>query len=323
MIDPQTVLPAQFVERLQQLIPEDKLSAVLESFCSTRHTTLRANTLKITPEKLQQELEEAGISLEKVAWYNAAFIVKDLNTRQVHHPRYVEGALYVQSLSSMIPPLVLDPRPDEKILDLTAAPGSKTTQIAALMNNTGEIIANDLSPIRIFKLQANLKQQGVTNTSTRRSPGEYFWKKFPEYFDRTLVDVPCTMEGRISCDDPETYEDWSLKKIKQLAMRQSHLLRSAISATKPGGTIVYSTCTLAPEENEAVIDWVLKKEQGAVEVEEIQIPHLEMSAGVTEWLNKKYSPQLAKTCRIMPSQTLEGFFVAKLKKTRSTVHFAY
>jgi NOL1/NOP2/sun family putative RNA methylase len=319
MQNPRDIFPAAFIERLDKLFSTAQVEQILASFCSERHTTLRANTLKISADELFTQLTEAGIALEKVPWWENAFVVKDLALRQVHHPLYVEGALYVQSLSSMIPPLVLDPQPNEKILDLTAAPGSKTTQTAAMMNNTGEIVANDLSPIRLFKLQANLKAQGVTNTFARKGPGQYLWEKYPEYFDRTLVDVPCGMEGRFSCLDAETYEDWSVKKIKELSMRQCHLLRSAVTATKPGGVIIYSTCTLAPEENEAVVNWLLEKEGDAVELESIEIPHLEMTPGITEWEGKSYHPTLAQTARILPSEKMEGFFVAKIRKLRSSV----
>jgi len=315
-------LPPEFIERVRNIIDADQLDAVLEAFCHKRLTTLRANTLKISPEELQKEFTSAGIEIEQQPWWPTAFLVKNKTLREItEHPLHPQGAVYIQSFSSMIPPLVLDPQPGEHILDLTAAPGSKTTQIAALMNNTGEILANDLSPVRLFRLSANLKMQGVTIAYPRRGPGQLFWKKYPEYFDRTLVDVPCTMEGRICAEDPKTYADWSKKKIKELSVRQCHLLRSAVSATKVGGIIVYSTCTLAPEENENVINWILKREGDGVVVEDIDIPHLAMTSGLAQWQKKTFSPQVLKTRRILPSPTMEGFFVAKLRKTRSTISY--
>jgi 16S rRNA (cytosine1407-C5)-methyltransferase len=315
----QSVLPEEFLLRLQQLLTPEQRASVLRAFAQPRHTTLRANTLKISASELKNTLEKSGILLESVPWAEIAFFVKDVQVRQIFSPLYTDGALYVQGFSSMLPPLILDPRPEERVLDLTAAPGSKTTQMAAMMRNTGEIVANDLSPVRLFKLQANLKLQGVTNTKVARCPGQYFWRRYPEYFDRTLVDVPCTMEGRFSEEDPDTFADWSLKKIKELSARQKHLLRSAVTATQPGGVIVYSTCTLAPEENEAVVDWLLEKENGAVELEEIALSGLEMLPGITEWQGKKFRPELTKTRRILPSSLMEGFFVAKLRKIRSNI----
>lgn len=231
---------------------------------------------------------------------------------------YKNGFLYIQNLSSMIPSLVLDPQPEEKILDITAAPGSKTTQIAALMQNTGELTANDISFKRLFKLKENLSKMGVINTKVLNLPGESFWKNLPEYFDRTLVDVPCSMEGRIRCDDPKTYQDWSTKKIKQLSKLQKYLLRSAVAATKVGGIIVYSTCTLAPEENEEVIEWVVNKSPEALVVEKITLPNITFENGLTSW-RKKQLKRTQNCARIFPSREMEGFFIAKIKKLASTL----
>ena len=217
----------------------------------------------------------------------------------------------------MLPPLVLAPQPGDKVCDLTAAPGSKTTQIAAMMNNTGEIVANDRSKIRLGKLVANLKLQGVTNVRTRLSAGEDLWKKFPEYFDRVLVDAPCSLEGRFEAGNEKSFGDWSLRKVGFLSAIQCHLLRSAVTMTKPGGVIVYSTCTLSPEENEQVIDWLIAKEPGVVVVEPIDLPLENLQPGITHWEQKEFSPQVRATIRILPSELLEGFYVAKLRKQQS------
>lgn len=314
------VFPESFLERLKKIIPPEKYEDVLASFCQKRPTTLRANTLKISPAELQSELAKSEVSIEPVSGFENAFVLKNVSLYQLsQHELYKNGSLYVQSLSSMLPPLILSPQPGERILDLTAAPGSKTTQMAAMMSNEGEITANDLSLVRLFKLQANLKMQGVTNTYARRGPGQHFWQKYPEYFDKTLIDAPCTMEGRFACDDPKTYDDWSMKKIKELSIRQCHLLRSAVSATKVGGTIVYSTCTLAPEENEQVVDWLLRKENGGVELVDIELGNIPTSPAVMSWEKKTFLPEIGKTVRILPSAPMEGFFVAKLQKTRSTI----
>ncbi len=313
-------LPAAFLERLQKQVEPDEYQNLLTFFGMKRPTTLRANTLKITPQDLRLQLAAVGVELLPVAWSPIAFIVKNTPLKELTElPLYLNGSFYVQSLSSMLPPLVLDPQPGERVLDLTAAPGSKTTQMAAMMQNTGEIIANDVSPIRLFKLTANLRMQGVSNTFTRRGPGEYFWKKNPEYYDKVLVDVPCTMEGRIFCSDPKTYQDWSEQKIRDLSVRQQHLLRSAITCCKVGGTIVYSTCTLAPEENEGVIDWLIQRERETVEIETISIPGIQGRPGMTSWLDQTYDPEVKNSLRILPSSSMEGFFVAKLRKIGSNI----
>lgn len=315
------VLPPVFLERLPNLIPsESERLSVLQSFCHKKSTTFRANILKITPDELALHLTKAGFEVERVPWLATAFILKNKSLRELSEDSaYTQGWLYVQSLSSMIPPLVLNPQPGEHILDLTAAPGSKTTQMAALMNNQGHILANDTSLVRLFKLQANLNTQGVTNVNTRRGPGQDLWQEFPEYFDKTLVDVPCSMEGRFLCEVPKTYENWSPKKNKELVIRQRMLLRSAVSATKPGGTIVYSTCTLSPDENEGVVDWLLKKEGTAVSLQSIELKGIPTYPALAQWKHKVFSPQMSNTIRILPSATMEGFFVAKLQKMSSTV----
>jgi 16S rRNA (cytosine1407-C5)-methyltransferase len=326
MNKPWEVLPPSFREKITKIIPSQKQTAVLASFCTKKPSTFRANKLKITATLLQKELEKLGITTQTVPWYQDAFILQNVLQKVLTETEfYKNGYLYLQNLSSMIPPLVLDPKPHESILDITAAPGSKTTQMAAMMQNTGKIIANDKSRIRLYKLEANLKLQGVTNTEITYLPGQMLWKKYPEYFDKTLVDVPCSLEGTFQCDNPKTFKDWSPKKSKLLVQTQRYLLRSAISATKVGGTIVYSTCTLAPEENEGIIDWILKTEKNALQVEAIspllkkEIGEESQMAGLTSWNTKTFNHDLRHTLRILPTNTMEGFYVAKLKKVKTTL----
>ncbi len=308
-------LPPEFIERLERLVPPEALVAVLRAFSARRPTTFRVNTLKTTRDELRARLMELGLETDSVAWYPDAFILQNKSKWELMEtPPYQNGELYVQSLSSMIPPLVLDPQPGEKVCDLAAAPGSKTTQMAAMMRNQGEIVANDRSKIRLRKLVANLKTQGVTNVRTRLSNGEDLWKRFPEYFDKVLVDAPCSLEGRFEVSDPKSFRDWSLRKVEFLSRIQGHLLRSAVSATRPGGVIVYSTCTLSPEENEGVIDWILEKEHGVVEVEPIDLPLDNLQRGLVRWARQDFARAVEGTVRVLPSTLMEGFFVAKLRK---------
>jgi len=318
-MDTYSNLPKQLLERWEEIYSKKEFNRLLDALSKKYFPTFRTNTLKISSAELKKLLEERDFILEKVNWYSDAFILKNKSIRELTETdQYKNGFLYIQNLSSMIPALVLDPQPDEKILDITAAPGSKTTQIATLMHNSGELTANDLSYKRLFKLKENLKNMGVTNTKVLNLPGESFWKNLPEYFDKSLVDVPCSMEGRIKVDDPKTYKDWSTKKIKQLSKLQKYLLRSAISATRVGGTIVYSTCTLSPEENEEVIEWAVEKTPSALSVEPIILPNVPMQKGLTSWRKKKFK-HTANCARIFPNETMEGFFIAKIKKLASTL----
>lgn len=314
------ILPTQFLERLEKIYGKKEAENIFASFGEVKPTTFRANTLKITAEELAKRLTANNIQFQKVSWWENAFILEDKTLRNLTESDfYREGYIYVQSLSSMIPPLVLDPERNERILDIAAAPGSKTTQIAALMHNTGEITANDNSRIRLYKLEANLKLQGITNTKVTLGAGQTIWQKYPEYFDKVLVDVPCSMEGRFLSRDPRTFSFWSVRKIKELVERQRFLLRAGISAAKVGGTIVYSTCTLAPEENEGVVDWILKREKGRIQIEAVRIPKLEMSKVILTWNGKTYHGEVSKTTRILPSNSMEGFYVAKIRKIKSNI----
>ncbi|CAN5123377.1 RsmB/NOP family class I SAM-dependent RNA methyltransferase [soil metagenome] len=312
-------LPSDFLDRINMLFLGEERQRILASFCDEKPISFRVNTLRTSLQELISQFNERGISVESVAWYKDAFIYNGPKSDLTSLSEYADGKFYIQGLSSMIPALALDPQISDIVLDLAAAPGSKTTQIATLMHNESEITANDMSRTRLFKLRDKLRQKGVANVRILNLPGEKIWKRYPEYFDKVLVDVPCSMEGRFKCDDPDSYQDWSIKKVKELAHRQQYLLRSAITATKVGGTIIYSTCTLSPEENEGVIDWVLEKEGDAITIEKIEIPHLELNQGITTWKNKDFNPEVNQTARINPGRDMEGFFIAKIKKNRSTL----
>lgn len=312
-------LPQAFLEKVQQFVPQDRLTSVMESFSMSLVPSFRVNTLKTSLEIVQQECAELGFIIDQIPWYADAFLLKNKSIRELTAtPLYTDGCIYIQNLSSMIPALVLRPTTHDIVLDIAAAPGSKTTQMATLMKNEGLIVANDISRQRLFRLQSNLEEQGITNTRVVIMRGEDIWKRYPEYFDKTLVDAPCTMEGRFHTDNPKSYIGWTQRKVRELATRQQYLLRSAISATKVGGTIVYSTCTLSPEENEGVIDWICKKEKDAIEIEPITIDGLDFEKGLTKW-NKSFDERVSNTARIYPSEKMEGFFIAKIKKVKTTV----
>ena len=320
MEDPCKSLSAEFLRRLERIVPDHRYPEVLEALREPRVVALRVNPLRADRREVVAELEAEGFALEPVSWYADAFILRTGTKRELMATAaYAEGKIYLQDLASMVPVLVLAPRPGERVLDLAAAPGSKTTQMAALMGNSGEIVANDVSPARRFKLVANLRQQGVSIARVTAIRGEVLWRSYPEEFDRTLLDAPCSMEGMFKCSDPATYEHWSPRKVKVLARRQAHLLRAAVSATRVGGVIVYSTCTLSPEENEGVVDWLLHKEGDAVELEPVELPGLELWPGLASWQGRSFDPRVSLTARILPSRLMEGFFVARIRKVRSNL----
>jgi NOL1/NOP2/sun family putative RNA methylase len=225
------------------------------------------------------------------------------------------GYYYIQEIASMMPVLVLNPKSNESVLDLAAAPGSKTTQIACMMNNQGVLIANEVSLGRVSILSTNLQRCAVTNSLVIRQTGESLCKKLVDLdfkLDKILADVPCSGEGTIR-SSPKTTQMFSENLINNLSNTQKYLAINALKALKVNGTLVYSTCTHAPEENEAIISHLL--ENYPVEIQEIILP-LKTRPGITKWKNEVYNKDVKKCARIYPQDNnTEGFFIAYLKKT--------
>lgn len=225
---------------------------------------------------------------------------------------YTIGRYYIQSLSSMIPPLVLDPRPGDYVLDMCGAPGSKSTQLSEIMDSKGTLYTNEPNNSRIKSLVYNIERHTLTNFGVLRSKGELLSKLFYNYFDKVLVDAPCSGLGIVQ-KKGEVSSWWNRKHVDRISDTQLRLLISAVKSAKVGGEIVYSTCTLTVEENELLLDKLLRKYP--VELAEIELP-LKSHPGFTEYEGKALNPQLSKTRRIIPWEVdSEGFFVAKMIKT--------
>ena len=312
-------LPEAFLTKLQRLIPANQWDRVSKSFNTEKPTTFRVNTIKTNRNSLREKLESAGFKMENVPWYKDAFILrKGLQKDLEKTDSYIKGDLYVQGLSSMIPPLILDPQPGETILDLTAAPGGKTTQMAALMSGQGQIVANDNNPIRVEKLRANTDLQGATCVNIPDAgDGGLFWKHHFEEFDRVLLDAPCSSEGRFLLDEPSTYGYWRKDTNQKMAKDQRRLFKSAFYSLKPGGTMVYSTCTFSPEENELVLQWALETYGEGMVFEDFSLAVPSATRGLSVWEDLKLNPAVTKSLRVLPTNDMEGFFVAKLRKTKS------
>lgn len=308
-------LPAEFLERLRRIIPASQHSAVFDTFRRPPPTTFRANTLKTTAGALRDELNAAGFQAEPVAWYRDAFILRRGRLRDLQDTEaYTAGRLYVQGLSSMLPPLALQPQAGETVLDVAAAPGSKTTQLACLMQGRGRLVANDNNKVRFFKLRANVLQQGAANVELAMLDGLAIGRQRPEYFDRVLADVPCSSEGRFQTSEPSSFGYWKPAKIREMVRKQKSLLYAGLTALKPGGTLVYSTCTFAPEENEGVLDWALRKFEGRIALEPVPAGPANRLPGLPGWDGDAFDPSVRLSQRIVPNDTMEGFFVARIRK---------
>lgn len=289
------------MERYREIIPEfDRFLASMET---PLPVTAWVNTLKAAVSDVMARLDDAGVALRPMGWNPLGFRL------DVERPgRLIEhhiGHIHIQEEISMVPAHVLDPKPGEEILDLCASPGGKTAQISAGMMNTGMVVANDSSGPRIVALRSNLERLGVLNAAVTMYDG----RRFPDYlFDRALVDAPCSSEG--TCRrNPAALMRSGLKRSLDLQRLQVALLRRALSLTKTGGTVVYSTCTFAPEENEAVISKVMDM----ADLRDATVPGLVSSPGLVGWGDQIYGDEMARCARYYPHQNdTGGFFVALL-----------
>jgi tRNA (cytosine49-C5)-methyltransferase len=313
-------LPPAFLARLARLVPSERLAGVLASFACERWTGLRMNSLVADPVATLETLGRLGFTPTPVAGIAGAQVVPPEQRRALTETElWRSGAVYIQNPASQLPPLLLDPGPADRVLDLAAAPGSKTLQLAALMANQGWISAVEAVRERFFRLRANLERHGARNVHTYHKDGARVWHWVGETFDTVLLDAPCSSEGQFSRLEPRSFSYWSEHKIRELARKQQRLLFSAVQCLKPGGTLVYATCTLAPEENEAVVDAMLRTFAGRLRVEEISLPGLDALPGLTAWGERRFASALRGAARILPSTTLEGFFLCRLRKDASTL----
>ncbi|WP_201352855.1 RsmB/NOP family class I SAM-dependent RNA methyltransferase [Hydrogenimonas urashimensis] len=306
-------LPESFVERFQAIYPKDA-QELLKTFDLPKPVSFRINPLKTTVESATERLKRAGFCLQPVPWYRYAFTVpfeeRDGLTRS---PLFQEGEIYIQSLSSMLAPLALNPQPGETILDLTAAPGGKSLMMAAQMKNRGWLSVVEPGRDRFFRLKANLERGGVTIAHYYMTDGRSVGGKCPAMFDRVMLDAPCSTEAKFKSDTPKTFTYWSERKIREMSRLQQRLIVSALKSLKPGGTLLYATCSFAPEENEAIIDRILKKD-AALAIEPIALPLENLRNGLLQWKKKRFSSEVAHCVRVLPTETMDGFFLCKLRK---------
>jgi NOL1/NOP2/sun family putative RNA methylase len=296
-----TMLFKSFEEKFKPILGEE-FPKLVEYLSKGPRKCIRVNTLKTNAKELKERLEKRGWKLEEVPWYKNAFFVEAEEISKTLE--YFLGYYFIQDASSLIPPLVLNPSPTDSVLDLCAAPGSKTTFMAELMQNKGLIVAIDIDTKRLKALAFNLQKIGITNTIVFRHDGR---KALNMEFDKILVDAPCTGTGTTNLCF------WSRKVIERLSRLQKSLLESASKMLREDGSIVYSTCSIDPEENEAVIDYAIN--QLNLKVEKVHLAGLKYREGLTKYADMSFAEEVKDCIRIYPfdNQT-EGFFVCKLKK---------
>lgn len=305
-------LPREFLSKLERIYPAHYIQ-IANTFLNKKIPVFRINYLNTDLFSLRRNLVNQRVKFRELSLPPGTFLL-NIPLRKFQKTQiYQDGLVYVQNLSSMLPAVCLSPQNSDKILDLCAAPGAKTTQIASLAPQA-EVVAIEKIRPRYYKLLSNLKAQNAKSVKAFLLDAIWVRKKYPEYFDKILADVPCSAEGRFLVSDPKSFKYWKPQKVKEMAHKQKKLLHSAFFALKEGGTLVYSTCTFSPEENEEVIDWFIGKFKDKVEILPLEICLNNMCGGLTHWQDKKFSPALRLTRRIIPNETMEGFYIAKLRK---------
>ena len=303
----------KFAERYSKLTDWEEFK---KSSLSFLRRSIRANTLKSSVKELKERLEK-NWNLEQVQWCKEGFWIEHVKKERRDIGNLMEhslGYFYIQEAASMIPPIVLEPKPSEMVLDIAASPGSKTTQIAQYMENKGILIANDYTYERMKPLSINLQRCGVTNALITLMEGQWFKKSGIE-FDKILVDAPCSGTGTIR-KSLKTIGIWNPDMVRRLSITQKQLIDTGFNLLKENGTLVYSTCSLEPQENEEVINFLINKYEHA-KLEDIKL-NLKRSPAVLEFEDTAYSEEIKKCLRIWPQDNdTEGFFVAKIKKMKS------
>lgn len=280
----------QFIQKIQDLFGQ-KHARILHHLYSRPPKTFRVNTMKVPIQEAISKLKLQGFKILPGPIENSFIVDHSPKGKSITETEiFNEGKIYIQSLSSMVPVIMLEPQPGENILDLCAAPGSKTTQMAQISNLKSHIVAVDNNKNRIYRLEDNLKLQGVDNVQVIYANGAGLDRKFRNFvgfFDKILVDAPCSNEGLICLSDPSSFEYWNPRLPKKLSRLQKKLVASAVRMLKPGGTLVYSTCTFSREENEEIVIWTL---------------------------NKFKDMTLSEVKKVLPDGTFTAFFAAKLVK---------
>lgn len=292
-------------EKLEQQYNQDEIQKIYNGYNCKRAVTLRVNTIKSSREKIEDIFKDENIEYENVGWSDDAFIIKNKNENQLEELEiYKNGEIYLQSLSSMLPPIIMQPQASEDILDMAAAPGGKTTQIAALTENEAHITACEMNAVRAEKLKFNIEKQSASSVyimqKDSRNIDEYF------SFDRILLDAPCSGSGTLNLKNENSFKYFSPKLVEKSSKTQLTLLKKALKILKPGKEIIYSTCSILACENEDIVKEALKSAHA-------EIVPIEFD-GINEL--PLLPTKLPGTLCVCPNELYEGFFIAKIRKNK-------
>lgn len=290
-------------EKLEKQYGTKITKEIIEGYQTKRKTTLRINTIKSNIEEIKNELEKEKIEYETIKWSKEALIIKNADEKTIQEMEiYKNGKIYLQSLSSMLPPIILEPKEGTDILDMAAAPGGKTTQIAALTNNKAHITACEKNKIRAERLKYNVDKQGATCVFIMPKDARFIDDFFS--FDQILLDAPCSGSGTLDYNDANVEKYFTEQLIERSSKTQKTLLSKAIKLLKPGHEMVYSTCSILDCENEDVVSSVIKN--GNIEIVPINFEGMEKLPILPT--------KISGTLCVKPTELYEGFFVAKIKR---------
>ncbi len=318
--NPQSILPGAAqnaaLERFKPLLASPDYQAMLEELAQPLPLAFRSNPLKAKPGAEQEWAQRYGWQLEPVSFCPTGWRVTAMQTPVSMTLEHRMGHYYIQDAASMLPVELfdLDPLDRPLVLDLAASPGGKTTHLTGRLIDRGLVIANDSSTDRITALRLVLQTWGAANVAVTRFPGEKFGRWYPETFDRILLDAPCSMQGLRSTDSHPMRPITSREQVT-LARRQASLLAAAIAALKPGGQVVYSTCTLAPEEDEAVLDEILHRYSSSITIEGLESRLPSPAPALAEAYGRNFDDQITRAARLWPHRFhTSGFFAALIRK---------
>jgi 16S rRNA C967 or C1407 C5-methylase (RsmB/RsmF family) len=310
-----SMLPDAFVERTRQILSPSDLALWEESLI---HPAL---TVRWTgkPERAHlgsEYLESHGFTPRAIEWCPEAWLLGSGSKLALTSLDWVAAqTLFLQSLSSMAAVMAMGVQPGHDVLDLCAAPGAKTSLIHRRQAGCGILVANELSRSRTRRMLALLKRLCISDIDILTGPGEMLGSTHARCFDRVLADVPCSGEGRFNLSDAASWSRWGASSINGLAKRQVALLEAACRTLRPGGEVVYATCTMSPEENELVVDRVLRKARTPMEVCDIELPIEAARPGLTSWNGHECAPQLQRTVRVVAGFGMTPFYMARLRRT--------
>jgi 16S rRNA C967 or C1407 C5-methylase (RsmB/RsmF family) len=292
-----------FFERVNRINPE-----ILEGLKEKKEFSFRINRHKSGLEAIE-ELKKEGYNPKRVEWSEWVYTLPMSERKKITKSKpYTSNKIYIQNLSSIIAANALDIDENDWVLDLAAAPGGKSLIFS---EKARKVSAVEPDKKRFFRMKRNFKEHGAKNIQTYNKDGRFVYKATGEMFDKVFLDAPCSSEAHIDLDEGITW--WNLKRVKRFSKLQKELIISAFEALKPGGEMIYATCTFSPEENEEVVDFLLNRYENA-EIVPVNLPIKNIQSGITEWEDKKYKNDVKHCVRILPKDAYSGFFFTKIKK---------